>query len=501
MSFKQINNIKKANNLVYELKGNLDNWKFQGLLFSLLFLRKQEKQEWEKLVKAVKEDNLNISITQYINNLFDSLNYQWINRYIDFDNTFEFIKEEKQKHILVELIKGINKFELSEDSDDFGQLYSALIFNFATTAGKQGGEFFTPQCLSQLIRSLIDIKKGSVYDPTCGSGSLLTAFKDGDFELYGQELNFNSYCLARMNLLCHGFDGTNIKMGDTIHEDQFKDSKFDIIVANPPFSLKNDPNKPIYKTDERFKDWIIPSKLDLVFVAHCLSKLKDNGKCLMLCFTGAIYREGKEAQFRKQLLDRGNIEAVILLPENLFFSTTIAPVLLILSKAPKKGVLFIDATKEYSKKTKQHLLEPEHIEKIKKTYFDYLHSESNFKEIIDFAKYVSNENIEPGLHPQKYIEYTETEKRITKEEVIWSRSYCVCAALLRLCQEKKLIGIIHNEYKEDLLQSEKDYLKFMEESKWIFEKYQIEEMMKVRGEEREKLKIKVLEGIDKIKAC
>lgn len=506
MSFKQINNIKKANNLVYALKGNLDNWKFQSLLFSLLFLRKQEKQEWEKLVKAAKEDNLNISIAQYINNLFDSLNYQWINKYIDFDNTFEFVKEEKQKHILVELIKGINEFELSEDADDFGQLYNALIFNFATTAGKQGGEFFTPECLSKLIRSLVTIKKGSVYDPTCGSGSLLTAFKDGDFELYGQELNFNSYCLARMNLLCHGFDGTNIKMGDTIQEDQFKDKKFDIVVANPPFSLKNNPKDPIYKTDDRFKDWIIPNKLDLVFVAHCLSKLNDNGKCLMLCFPGALYRGGKEAKFREQLLERAHIEAIIRLPMNLFFATSISPILLILSKKPAKGILFLDACDEYKQKPKQNLIEPEHIEKIKKIYFGFLEKGEEFliddKDAEECAAHVyyDDPDFDVCLMPEKHIKKEEEEQE-TQEERLLEDSKVIFYSLDKMYMGKELLEVMVSKFRE-LLECEKDYLKAMKEIDWIFKKYKVKEYReKEKQEEKREIMNKIFEGIDKIKAC
>ncbi len=265
--------------------------------------------------------------------------------------------------------------------DLFGDAYEFLISNYAANAGKSGGEFFTPQHVSKLIAQLAMHKQTSVnkiYDPACGSGSLLLQAKkhfdahiieDGFF---GQEINHTTYNLARMNMFLHNvnYDKFNIQLGNTLIEPHFGDDKpFDAIVSNPPYSVKwIGSDDPTLINDERFAPAGVlapKSKADFAFVLHALSYLSSKGRAAIVCFPGIFYRGGAEQKIRQYLVDNNYVESVISLAPNLFFGTTIAVNILVLAKNKKDTTTqFIDASGLFKKETNNNVLLDSHIEQI-----------------------------------------------------------------------------------------------------------------------------------------
>lgn len=265
--------------------------------------------------------------------------------------------------------------------DLFGDAYEFLISNYAANAGKSGGEFFTPQDVSRLIAQLAMHKQTSVnkiYDPACGSGSLLLQAKkhfdahiieDGFF---GQEINHTTYNLARMNMFLHNvnYDKFNIQLGNTLIEPHFGDDKpFDAIVSNPPYSVKwIGSDDPTLINDDRFAPAGVlapKSKADFAFVLHALSYLSSKGRAAIVCFPGIFYRGGAEAKIRQYLVDNNYVETVISLAPNLFYGTTIAVNILVLAKNKKDTTTqFIDASGLFKKETNNNVLLDSHIEQI-----------------------------------------------------------------------------------------------------------------------------------------
>ena len=265
--------------------------------------------------------------------------------------------------------------------DLFGDAYEFLISNYAANAGKSGGEFFTPQHVSKLIAQLAMHKQTSVnkiYDPACGSGSLLLQAKkhfdahiieDGFF---GQEINHTTYNLARMNMFLHNvnYDKFNIQLGNTLIEPHFGDDKpFDAIVSNPPYSVKwIGSDDPTLINDDRFAPAGVlapKSKADFAFVLHALSYLSSKGRAAIVCFPGIFYRGGAEAKIRQYLVDNNYVETVISLAPNLFYGTTIAVNILVLAKNKKDTTTqFIDASGLFKKETNNNTLLDSHIEQI-----------------------------------------------------------------------------------------------------------------------------------------
>jgi len=265
--------------------------------------------------------------------------------------------------------------------DLFGDAYEFLISNYAANAGKSGGEFFTPQDVSRLIAQLAMHKQTSVnkiYDPACGSGSLLLqAKKHFDAHIieegfFGQELNHTTYNLARMNMFLHNvnYDKFNIQLGNTLIEPHFGDDKpFDAIVSNPPYSVKwIGSDDPTLINDDRFAPAGVlapKSKADFAFVLHALSYLSSKGRAAIVCFPGIFYRGGAEAKIRQYLVDNNYVETVISLAPNLFYGTTIAVNILVLAKNKKDTTTqFIDASGLFKKETNNNTLLDSHIEQI-----------------------------------------------------------------------------------------------------------------------------------------
>ncbi|MDU4190541.1 MAG: type I restriction-modification system subunit M [Aeromonas sp.] len=304
---------------------------------------------------------------------------------------------------LAAVLNGVAKLDFGEFEDSaidlFGDAYEFLISNYAANAGKSGGEFFTPQHVSKLIAQLAMHGQSSVnkiYDPACGSGSLLLQAKkhfdahiieDGFF---GQELNHTTYNLARMNMFLHNvnYDKFNIQLGDTLREPHFGDDKpFDAIVSNPPYSVKwIGSDDPTLINDDRFAPAGVlapKSKADFAFVLHALSYLSAKGRAAIVCFPGIFYRGGAEQKIRKYLVDNNYVETVISLAANLFYGTTIAVNILVLAKNKKDTTTqFIDASGLFKKESNNNVLLDSHIEQIMAVF--------DSKENVDhFAKSVS----------------------------------------------------------------------------------------------------------------
>ena len=330
---------------------------------------------------------------------------------------------------LADILTGISEINFGSfrhnDIDAFGDAYEYLISNYASNAGKSGGEFFTPQTVSKLLARLVMEGKeniNKVYDPTCGSGSLLLQMKKQfeehiiDEGFFGQEINMTNFNLARMNMFLHNVNYNNfsIKRGDTLLNPLHNDEKpFDAIVSNPPYSIKwIGDGDPTLINDERFAPAgkLAPkSYADYAFIMHSLSYLSSKGRAAIVCFPGIFYRKGAEKIIRKYLIDNNFVDCVIQLPENLFFGTSIATCVLVMAKNKTENkTLFIDASKEFKKETNNNILQPENIEKIV----------SEFREKTDveyFARLVDNSEIaenDYNLSVSTYVEKEDTREKI-----------------------------------------------------------------------------------------
>lgn len=314
--------------------------------------------------------------------------------------------------------------------DIIGDSYEYLISHFASDAGKKGGEFFTPSEVSTLLAKLVEPKEGDrIYDPTCGSGSLLIkASKEvgsPNFAIYGQEKNGQTHALCRMNMYLHEINDAKIGWGDTIrnplHFENDRLMKFDIVVANPPFSLdKWGADEAVNDTYNRFNDYGIPpkSKGDYAFVIHMIKSLNENGQMGVVLPHGVLFRGASEGRIREQLINENLLDAVIGLPANLFFGTGIPATILVFKKnRTHKNILFIDASREFDKAKNQNNLADEYIAKILDTY-------KNRSEIDKYSHVATLEEIqenEYNLNIPRYVDTFEEEEPVnieaTKEKI------------------------------------------------------------------------------------
>lgn len=311
--------------------------------------------------------------------------------FADFDTTSNrlgnTVKEKNAR--LTAVLKGVARLEFGDFEgskiDLFGDAYEFLISNYAANAGKSGGEFFTPQNVSKLIARLAmhkQTKVNKIYDPACGSGSLLLQakkqFDDHIIEdgFFGQEINHTTYNLARMNMFLHNinYDKFNIELGDTLRNPHFGDEQpFDAIVSNPPYSVKwIGSDDPTLINDDRFAPAGVlapKSKADFAFVLHALHYLSGKGRAAIVCFPGIFYRGGAEQKIRQYLVDNNYVETVISLAPNLFFGTTISVSILVLSKNKKDNRFqFIDASSLYIKKINNNELSDSNVNEILKIF-------------------------------------------------------------------------------------------------------------------------------------
>ncbi len=386
--------------------------------------------------KADKDENLNETLEKIFRNIENSA--KGAESEDDFSGLFDDIDVNsnklgatvpKRNDKLVKILKGIESIPLGnykENSiDAFGDAYEFLMTMYASNAGKSGGEFYTPQEVSELLTRLAIVGKTSVnkvYDPACGSGSLLLKaakiLGKGNVRngFYGQEINLTTYNLCRINMFLHdiGYDKFDIACEDTLITPQhWDDEPFEVIVSNPPYSIKwaGDDNG-LLINDPRYSPAGVlapKSKADFAFIMHSLAWLATNGTASIVCFPGILYRSGAEQKIRKYLIDNNFVDCIIQLPDNLFFGTSIATCIMVLKKSKKdNSTLFIDATKECVKVTNNNKLTDENVDNIVKIF-------TNRADIEYVAKLVSNKKIEENdynLSVSTYVEKEDTREKI-----------------------------------------------------------------------------------------
>lgn len=311
------------------------------------------------------------------------------------------------------------------DIDAFGDAYEYLMTMYASNAGKSGGEFFTPADVSELLTRLGTVGKktvNKVYDPACGSGSLLLkaekvlgrdSIKTGFF---GQEINITTYNLCRINMFLHdiGFDKFDIECEDTLTNPQhWDDEPFELIVSNPPYSIKwEGDDNPLLINDPRFSPAGVlapKSKADLAFIMHSLSWLAANGTAAIVCFPGIMYRGGAEKKIRQYLIDNNFIDCVIQLPSNLFFGTSIATCIMVMKKnKTDNNTLFIDASNECIKVTNNNKLTEDNINHI----VDIFTKRESIDHISHLATYEEIKENAYTLSVSTYVEAADTREKI-----------------------------------------------------------------------------------------
>jgi len=335
----------------------------------------------------------------------------------------------KRNERLSKLLTGISLMKLGSvqdhDIDAFGDAYEYLMSMYASNAGKSGGEFFTPADVSVLLTRLGTVGKtkvNKVYDPACGSGSLLLKAvqilgKDGVVNgFFGQEINITTYNLCRINMFLHdiGFDKFDIACEDTlINPQHWDDEPFELIVSNPPYSIKwAGDNNPLLINDPRFSPAGVlapKSKADMAFIMHSLSWLAPNGTAAIVCFPGIMYRGGAEQKIRKYLVDNNFVDCIIQLPSNLFYGTSIATCIMVMKKGKNDNkILFIDATNECIKVTNNNKLTAENIDHIVNT-FTKRDDEPYFSCLVSYDE-VKDENY--NLSVSTYVEQEDKREKI-----------------------------------------------------------------------------------------
>ena len=337
---------------------------------------------------------------------------------IDFNDSNKFGETKTRNAILKHLLEDFSDSELDlspsalQNNDVMGDAYEYLISNFASDAGKKGGEFFTPPEVSTLIAKIVSDRTGvKIYDPTCGSGSLLIKVNKEigreNCTIYGQEKNSQTFALCRMNMYLHEIgDEAKIEWGDTIKEPKFTDkgelSKFDVVVANPPFSLdKWGEEIALNDKYDRFEFGVPPkSKGDLAFLLHMINSMKENGITAVVMPHGVLFREAGEGFIREKIVENNLIDTIIGLPPNLFYGTSIPACIIVLKNNRKnKDIFFIDASEEYDKGKRQNKLREEDISKILTAY-------RKRKDILKYCRAVSFEEIKANnynLNISRYL--------------------------------------------------------------------------------------------------
>ena len=351
----------------------------------------------------------------------------------DFDNLFEDMDlnstklgktPEARNDIISKVLFHLDQIDFKLENtelDVLGDAYEYLIGQFASGAGKKAGEFYTPQEVSKILAKIVTTGKSklkSVYDPTCGSGSLLLRVAKEVSEVsnfYGQEMNRTTYNLARMNMILHDvhYRKFDIKQEDTLEHPQHLDKQFEAIVANPPFSANWSAN-PLFTSDDRFSQYgkLAPSsKADFAFVQHMIHHLAENGTMALVLPHGALFRGGAEQHIRKYLIeDRNYLDAVIGLPANIFYGTSIPTCIMVYKKCREnpENVLFIDASQHFDKVKTQNVLREEHIDKIIETYRNRT-EEDKYSKRATLAEIAINDY---NLNIPRYVDTFEAEDSI-----------------------------------------------------------------------------------------
>ena len=390
-----------------------------------------EKCTFEYLLKHKESESLGEEINKILEKIEEDNKekLEGVFRNVDFNSETMLGRTKERNKILKHLLEDFsdNRLDLRPSqlsgNDVIGDSYEYLISHFASDAGKKGGEFFTPSAVSTLLAKLVEASEGDrIYDPTCGSGSLLIkASKEvgnNNFRLYGQESNGATVSLAKMNMFLHDINDAVIEWGDTIgnplHLENEHLMKFDVVVANPPFSLDKwgaeNASEDKYR---RFERGVPPkSKGDYAFLLHMIASLNEHGRMGVVLPHGVLFRGASEGKIRKQLIDENLLDAVIGLPSNLFFGTSIPACILVFKKQKDNSdVLFIDASREFNKDKNQNSLDDEHIAKILDTY-------QNKKELDKYSHKATLEEIQENdynLNIPRYVDTFEEEEKVDIE--------------------------------------------------------------------------------------
>ncbi len=466
-----------------ELRGSVDGWDFKSYVLGMMFYRyisenltnyinegeieagnedfdytqlsdEDAEQAREDLVKtkgffilpselfcnirkiAASDENLNMTLETVFKHIEESAkgsesedNFAGLFDDIDVNSNKLGATVAKRNAKLVKLIEGIANMSLGNYKesaiDAFGDAYEYLMGMYASNAGKSGGEFFTPQEVSELLTRIAVVEKtevNKVYDPACGSGSLLLKAakilgkKNVRQGFFGQEINLTTYNLCRINMFLHDidYDKFDIAHEDTLLSPQhWDDEPFEVIVSNPPYSIKwEGDDNPVLINDPRFSPAGVlapKSKADLAFIMHSLAWLATNGTAAIVCFPGIMYRGGAEKKIRQYLIDNNFIDCIIQLPSNLFFGTTIATCIMVLkrSKVDNK-VLFIDASSECKKVTNNNKLEDNNITNIEKAFVSRADA-PHFARCVPYEEIKDNDY---NLSVSTYVEQEDTREVI-----------------------------------------------------------------------------------------
>jgi type I restriction enzyme M protein len=390
-----------------------------------------EKCTFEYLLKHKESQSLGEEINKILERIEEDNKekLEGVFRNVDFNSETMLGRTKERNKILKHLLEDFSDSRLDlrpsqlSDNDVIGDSYEYLISHFASDAGKKGGEFFTPSAVSTLLAKLTKPSEGDrIYDPTCGSGSLLVKaskeVENSNFRLYGQESNGTTVSLAKMNMFLHDINDAIIEWGDTIgnplHLENEHLMKFDVVVANPPFSLDKwgaqNASEDKYR---RFERGVPPkSKGDYAFVLHMIASLNEHGRMGVVLPHGVLFRGSSEGKIRKQLIDENLLDAVIGLPSNLFFGTSIPACILVFKKQKSDNdVLFIDASREFNKEKNQNSLDDKHMQKILDTY-------KNRKELDKYSHKATLKEIQENdynLNIPRYVDTFEEEEIVDIE--------------------------------------------------------------------------------------
>ena len=391
---------------------------------------------WSTLINKIKTGKFDISmLAKAVNMISESTLGNESED--DFENLFEDMDlynsklgrgEADRTKLISTIMLKINDIDFHHEDaeiDVLGDAYEYLISNFAASAGKKAGEFYTPQQVSRILAKLVTLNKSklqSVYDPTCGSGSLLLRVgkETKVTSYYGQEFNSTTYNLARMNMLLHGisFKHFDIKNDDTLERPRHIDMKFDAIVANPPYSADWSADSK-FMDDERFSAYgkLAPkSKADFAFIQHMIYQLSDNGTMAVVLPHGVLFRGASEGTIREYLIKEKNyLDAVIGLPGNIFYGTTIPTCILVFKKCRENedNILFIDASRDYEPGKNQNRLRDEDVDRIVNSYKDRKEIE-RFCHVANMKEIVENEY---NLNIPRYVDTFEPEEVVDVDKV------------------------------------------------------------------------------------
>jgi len=374
-----------------------------------------------RILNSIEQSTMGTESEDDFNKLFEDL---------DLNSTKLGRTPEARNELISKVLLHLDKIDFGLDeveADVLGDAYEYLIAQFASGAGKKAGEFYTPQQVSKILAKLVTSGKSklkSVYDPTCGSGSLLlrVAREVEVSEFYGQEMNRTTYNLARMNMILHGvhYRQFDIQQEDTLEEPKHFDKKFEAVVANPPFSAqwKGEKN-PLFQSDERFSQYgkLAPgSKADFAFVQHMIYQLGDNGTLACVLPHGVLFRGAAEGLIREYLIKELNyIDAIIGLPANIFYGTSIPTCILVVKKCrtADDNILFIDASQHFEKQGNQNVLTDAHVEKIIETY-RLRKEEEKYSHLASLKEVAENDY---NLNIPRYVDTFDEEEPIDINEV------------------------------------------------------------------------------------